>query len=326
MRFSEEELLRRIRRLSGSSEEIERGIGDDGCVLRLKEGRYVLSQDMLVEGIDFERGLFSFEDVGMRAVYVNVSDILCMGAEPMYFLMSIAIPKDLSYREIGRFLRGIGMASKEFGLKLLGGDLSSSRRGLVVDICMVGVLVTEHYLGRDRAKAEDLIAVTGMLGQASFALNLFKAGERIGGLGRFVERLRRPRPPYEVWKELVKSGIPNAMIDISDGLLLDLQRLLRESGKGAKIFFENIPIPAPLLERKMEVLALTGGDDYELLFTFPKERLPLFEGLRERFPLHIIGEVTESGGLRMFKGGRPIKVERKGWDHFLWRRWTRRRM
>lgn len=317
VKLSEDRLIRRIRRLAEASEEIERGIGDDGCVIRFNQGRYVLSQDMLIEGIDFERSLLSFFDVGRKAVYVNISDILSMGAEPRYFLMSLGIPEDLSNRELMSFLKGVRHSSREFGLKLIGGDLSRSKKGFIVDICMVGELLTAHYLGRDGAQAADLIGVTGILGEASFGLWVLKRKEKGRGFKRFVERFRNPRPPYEVWKELVKNGIPNAMMDISDGLLLDLQRLLKESRKGAKVTFENIPIPPILLRKRMEALALTGGDDYQLLFTFPKEKLPLFEALSKKFTLHVIGEIMDTPGLRLYRQGRLMKLNKRGWDHFL---------
>ncbi len=317
MEIPENELIRRLGRFEKRNPSILRGIGDDGAVVDLNGTPLVFVQDAMVEHVHFELAFVDAYYVGKKSVYVNVSDLLSMGAEPLYFLVTLGVPNHVSYKEIEELYEGMKKAAGEFGLSLLGGDTTATREELVIDVSMVGRLVTGEYLGRNKARTGDLIAVTGLLGESAYGLSLLKKGTVARGNSRFVERYRSPKPPYALWRELVNSGITIAMMDISDGLLIDLERMMEQSRKAAEIRLESIPMPAFFRRDGKEELALSGGEDYQFLFTFPKEKLPIFKALKEkRLPLSIIGEIVRGKGVRLFSHGVEVQPGSRGYQHF----------
>ncbi|OPY76523.1 MAG: Thiamine-monophosphate kinase [Syntrophorhabdus sp. PtaU1.Bin058] len=317
MELSENELIRKLRRFGRKSGSIARGIGDDGAVVDLKQGQYVLVQDALVEHIHFEFAFTNPFNVGKKAVYVNVSDILSMGAEPLYFLVTLGVPERFSYRDVQTLYKGLDRASREFHTHLLGGDTVSTKGDFFIDVSMVGKVVAVKYFGRNKARQGELIGVTGYLGESAYGLHLLKNGSAARPANRYIRRYQSPRPPYDVWKELVKNGITDAMMDISDGLIIDLERMMTESKTGAHLFLDNIPIPPILKKQGLRTLALSGGEDYQLLFTFPRDKAAVIERIREKgFAISIIGEVVRQRGVRVFDGDREIKLKTKGYEHF----------
>jgi thiamine-monophosphate kinase len=316
MEIAENSLVRRLARFGGRGGSLLRGIGDDGAVISLPAASYVIVQDALVEHVHFDFALQRPFDVGKKAVYVNVSDILAMGAEPLYFLVSIGIPRKLSSDVIEELYRGMNRAAKEFGAVLIGGDTTGSGSDLFIDVSMTGRLCVPEYLGRDKARKGDLIGVTGDLGESAYGLRLLKEGFHARP-NRFTRRYTSPRPPLETWKVLVAEGIPHAMMDISDGLVIDLERMMEESRKAAVVHMERLPIPRVLKRERKESLALAGGEDYQLLFTFDRARLPAIEALKGAgFRLSVIGEVKAGQGVRLFERGTERKVAVKGYEHF----------
>jgi len=315
--MSENKLVARLRKFGKTNAFVTRGIGDDGAVVEIPGGPYVFVQDAMVEHIHFEFSFVDPYDVGKKAVYINVSDVLSMGAEPLYFLATIAVPDHMTHKSIDRLYRGMSRAAKEFDILLLGGDTTGSRVDFFIDVSMVGRLVTDTYLGRDTAKTGDLIAVTGYLGESAYGLHVLQNGKKARGLYRFIKRYASPRPPFAVWKELIKSGITNAMMDISDGLLIDLERMMAESRKAARIHLECVPIPGILRREQKESLALSGGEDYQFLFTFPKDKRPVVAEMIERgLLISIIGEVLSGKGVEVYEKGRKTLVPLKGYEHF----------
>lgn len=317
MDITENEIIRRISRFTRTNKHVIRGIGDDCAVAEIPGGTYVFTQDALVEGVHFTFDLTDPFALGEKAIYVNISDILSMGAEPLYFLVTMAIPADVTFREISAIYRGISRAADRFGALLIGGDTVETKKGLLIDISMIGRLVTPGYLGRNGAHAGDLIAVTGELGESAYGLYLLKNSLPLKGKKHFVDRYRRPVPPHDVWKELIKHDIPNAMMDISDGLLIDLGRMMAESGKAAIIEYERIPIPGALVSTGNETLALGGGEDYQFLFTFPPDKKNILDTIvKQSLPVSIIGKVTRGRGVRMTRGGKRFKAPFRGYEHF----------
>ncbi|MCX8111044.1 MAG: thiamine-phosphate kinase [Syntrophorhabdaceae bacterium] len=319
MEIMENSLIRLIRRFEKRSPSVVRGIGDDGAVVMLEEGRFVFVQDGLVENIHFEFSFIKPYYVGKKAIYVNVSDVLSMGAKPMYFLVTIGIPDRITKAQVLEVYRGINAAANDFNLVMLGGDTVSTGSDFFIDISMTGRLTGPDYLGRDKAEKGDLIGVTGYLGESAYGLFLLKKGmdKNKKGVKRFIERYKDPRPPYELWNELVKSGITNGMMDISDGLIIDLERMMAESKKSARVYMEDLPIPDMLKKASMEELALSGGEDYQFLFTFPKQRLPVIENIKGKgYHVSVIGEVTEGRGVKVFEKGKRRHITSKGYEHF----------
>ncbi|MCX5811747.1 MAG: thiamine-phosphate kinase [Proteobacteria bacterium] len=317
MEIRENELIKRLKRFGRSSREVLRGIGDDGAVVEMTQGSYVFVQDGLAEHIHFDFDFMDSYYVGKKAIYVNVSDILSMGANPLYFLVTIGIPEHITYKKINRLYTGMGRAAKEFNTILLGGDTIETKSDFFIDVSMIGKLVTSRYLGRDNAKDGDLIGVTGWLGESAYGLSLLQKGKKAKASNRFIERHINPKPPYALWKELIKSDITNAMMDISDGLFIDLERMMTESRKSAKIHLEKLPVPVILKRKGLERLALGGGEDYQLLFTFSPEKLQAIGDITKKgFLVSIIGEVAKGKGVEILKDGKIVKPIIKGYEHF----------
>lgn len=317
MEISENKLINKIKRFEDKSKCIIRGIGDDGAVMKMSQGHYVLVQDAMVEHVHFKFSFVDPYDVGKKAVYVNISDILSMGAIPLYFLVTIGITSALTSKDITRLYRGMRQAAREFGAVMVGGDTTESKNDFFIDVSMIGKLITKSYLGRDKAKEGDLIAVTGLLGESAYGLHLFLQNRHTRGMSRFISRYATPRPPFLVWKEIVKHDITRAMMDISDGLLIDLGRMMTESRKGAVIHLERLPIPPLLRKESKEILALSGGEDYQLLFTFPKNKLEKVQTIIAKgHPVSIIGEVVRGKGVTVLFNGRTFEAPVKGYEHF----------
>ncbi len=318
MEISENKFLSVVRKFGRKSNRVVRGIGDDGAVVDFDKGQYVFVQDAMVEHIHFE---FSFMDpyfVGKKALYSNISDVLAMGARPEFYLVTTGISPGVSSKDMSRLYRGMARAAGEFGMTLLGGDTVATRSDLFIDISVVGRLAGGKYFGRDKSRPGDLIAVTGSLGQSAMGLAILQG--KAGGKGNkaCVDRFLSPRPPYPVWKDLVKNDITDAMMDISDGLLMDLARMMAESKKQARIDLDRVPMPRYLLRNNLEHLALTGGEDYQLLFTFPEEKLPVVSALSGKNEgITVIGRVANGKGVRIFSKGKEIDMPgRTGFDHF----------
>ncbi len=317
MEISENKLIGKIKKFEDKSSSILRGIGDDGAVMKLSQGPYVLVQDAMVEHVHFKFSFVDPYDVGKKSVYVNISDILSMGAIPLYFLVTIGITSALRSKDITRLYRGMRQAAREFGAVMIGGDTTESKNDFFIDVSMIGRLVTKTYLGRDKAREGDLVAVTGPLGESAYGLHLLLEGRSTRGMSRFVKRYASPRPPYPVWKEIVKHDITKAMMDISDGLLIDLGRMMVESRKGAVLHLEKLPIPPLLRKENKEILALSGGEDYQLLFTVPKNKSEKIQQIiAQGYPISIIGEVIEGKGVKVLSRGKTYEVPVKGYEHF----------
>ncbi len=317
MEITENNLIKRLKRFEQKDGSVIRGIGDDGAVVEMANGRYVFVQDALVEHIHFEFSFMDAVSVGKKSIYVNVSDILSMGAEPLYFLVTIGIPGSMSYKKIIDLYKGMRRAAREFNVVLLGGDTVETKSDFFIDVSMAGILKNDMYLGRNTANAGDLIGVTGWLGESAHGLHMLKNGRNTERPCRFIKRYREPKPPYNIWKELMKRGITNAMMDISDGLIIDLERMMSESKKGAVIYLENLPIPNVLRREGKEEFALSGGEDYQLLFAFNKDKLQDFNEMKKNgFHVSLIGQITRGKGVRILKNGKEVKIGSKGYEHF----------
>lgn len=334
--FTEEELLATLRKLlSGEREGVLLGVGDDAAVV--EAGRpgadLVLTADMLVEGVHFDRALISPRDLGAKAVAVNVSDVAAMGASPRFGLVSLALSPEVEPAWVVDLYGGMLSAADEYALSIVGGDLSRGE-DVVVAVTVVGEVAGGHAVPRSGATPGDRIVVTGSLGGAAGGLLLSRSpphrvGEAFGSdWGRELLRAHaRPVARVGEGETLAQAGA-TAMMDLSDGLALDLSRLCAESGVGARVQLAAVPV-APGLERLRSVLAvdplelaLSGGEDYELLATISAQAVqPAARKLKERFGVALtdVGEITPHGLLVVDADGRERPLEPKGWDHFAGR-------
>ena len=304
-----------IRRISGelpqAPPEVLVPIGDDCAVLRLGDQTWVAASDMLVAGYHF-KSWAAPEDVGYKAIAVNVSDVAAMGGTPRFVLVSGGAPDPETTR---RCMRGIMEACEAFGVYPLGGD--TTRAGaLTVDVAILGELEARPVL-RSGARPGDLLAVTGEIGASAAGLLALESGGTAPG--RLVEKHLRPTPRVEAGITAAWLGA-GAMIDLSDGLASDARRLCEASGVGCRVDLDLLPVSEDTLSflaslgRDPGVLAATGGEDYELLISAAE---PLLDALAENVEVSItkIGEVTHGAGPIFVRGGEAIEGL-SGWDHF----------
>jgi thiamine-monophosphate kinase len=277
--------------------------GDDAAVVDVFSDRVVLTTDLIVEDIDFRLDTFGPEDIGWKAIAINVSDIAAMGATPLYALATISLRRDVPVALFEGVADGLFEAAEEFGLYVVGGDISEARE-LSVGVTLVG-LPGERTVTRDGAAPGDAICVTGELGGA--AGGLIALERQIDAPGA-IERQRRPRPRVLEGRTAAQMGA-TAMIDLSDGLAMDLGHITGSSGVGCDVDLDALPVHPELMSMDVDPLevAVTGGEDLELLFTIPDPRAI------DAMDVTTIGVVTDGAATI---GGRPLLEWReKSWDH-----------
>lgn len=316
-------LIDRIAARTGKPGHIRIGIGDDAAGIVPTPGYLTLvTTDMLLEGVHFDLTWHEPLLLGRKALAVNLSDLAAMGAEPRWFLLSLASPPELPVEFLDQLVTGMLERATEFGVALAGGDTCASQGGLTISITLGGEQLPERTVRRHGARPGDLVVVTGELGEAALGLELLRRGERYE---QAVSRHLDPTPRAREGVALAAAGLPTAMIDISDGLLADLGHILTESGVGAEIDQAQLPLSGGFAERCAAAgcdpvrLALAGGEDYELLFTIAPDRLALaLETLREQGSQGtLIGRVTADRRLTVRRhDGREHPVDRCGFNHF----------
>ena len=329
--FSEDELIAAIRKvLSGDAPGVVIGVGDDAAVVEAGAGEQVLTTDMLVEGVHFERGTISARDLGAKSIVVNVSDVAAMAASPRYALASLALSPEVEAAWVMELYGGMRAACGEYALSLVGGDCSRAD-AVVISVTVAGEVAPGRAVTRAGAHPGDLIVVTGALGAAAGGLVLSRAhpSKAAAALGKpwgreLVEAFARPVARVGEALTLAEGGV-TAMMDLSDGLAKDLSRLCLESGVGARVELEKVPV-APALREGAQLLgvdplelAIGGGEDYELLATIdPADLDPARGELDERFGVTLteVGGILEEGFIAVDAEGNESALEPKGWDHF----------
>lgn len=323
------DLINRIRAAARRySPELILGIGDDAAILKRPSGRWSLvTTDALVEDVHFRREYTPARLLGHKALAVNLSDIAAMGGTPREFLLTLAIPQDFDEAYLDEFFNGLLALADATSTVLIGGDLSASRGGLMIVITLLGDCPVHQAVRRDGAMPGDLLYVTGRLGLSALGLALLQAGVR---LSESLPELQRqallahlaPQPRLAVGKYLGEHRIADAMIDVSDGLSSDLFHLCDESGVGAVIYADCLPLVAGASDLGLDplVAALHGGEDYELLFTVNKQKAHLIVELQSAFPdvpLTCIGQIIgEPRKIYLDREGQRDPLQPQGYDHF----------
>lgn len=289
------------------------GIGDDTSITKRENGFQLITKDILIEGIHFDHSHFTPEEIAARALAVNLSDIAAMGGKPEYFFLGIGFPENFKGEKLSRFFEELKNGCNKWNIKLAGGDMSSSPDKLFISITMVGS--SSNPIRRDGAKAGDLIGISRVTGESSLGLELLNRGVKIP---YYSEKHKVPDP--EIANGVIFSKFVNSMIDISDGLIIDLGRIMSSSNKGARIIYEKIPVTDKTrsicdkygLEETELVLA--GGEDFSLLFTISPEKET--EMRKTGVKYHIIGDVINGEGVCVEHQGKLLELKRKGFDHF----------
>jgi len=283
------------------------GVGDDGAVLQPTPGtQQIQVTDTLVEGVHFPANIDA-RDIGYRTVAVNLSDIAAMGASPRWMTLALTLwDKDEDWVEA--FAAGLFEAATEHGVSLVGGDTTQGD-SVVITVHVSGEVEEGAAILRSGAQPGDTVFVTGTVGDAAAGLELLREGVVDDEL---VHRFLRPTARITTGQALSRRA--HAAIDVSDGLIADLKKLLDASGVGAEINIENVPVSAALLARfdtdSARQFALTGGDDYELCFTAPADVVAGIEGVTA------IGTVTEKSELVCRSAGEIVEVDASGYRHF----------
>jgi thiamine-monophosphate kinase len=317
-------LVRRIQRMLPSSRGVRIGIGDDAAWVENPSGTSLLTADLLIEGVHFDLKWTSFFELGYKSLAVNLSDIAAMGGVPAYAILSLGLPADLDSREVDEFYRGVMAITRSHGVTVAGGDTNSSK-SLIVSVCVVG---HAHHrpIRRSGAAVGDDIYVTGTLGDSALALSLLRHPSdrrRRKDVAELIERHCRPTPRVTAGALLAKHRLATAMIDISDGLVQDLAHLCQASGTGAVIRADDLPLSAAyraLAGKAGTRHALSGGEDYELLFCARKKHRARVEKLHGPAGVRItrIGSCVEArrGIVVMDSSNNPVATARQGHDHF----------
>lgn len=316
-------LIKGIEMIAEKGEGVVMGVGDDAAVLRPSPGKVLLvTTDCLIEGVHFKLTFTDYYNLGRKALAINLSDIGGCGGAPTAFLVSLAIPPETDVASIRALYKGMMEQARTYGVSLVGGDTSRGER-LMISITLIGEAEERNVVYRHGAKHGDRIFVTGTLGDSALGLKMLKKGVKEGGP---ILRHLDPTPRVKEGEEIARRGLATAMIDISDGLIADLGHILEASGVGAQVQLTQLPLSTSYREyvntyyKNPYLLALAGGEDYELLFTAPEERPEALKKLTDDLALPItqIGEITDASDGVSIVGpdGKEFIVEQRGHDHF----------
>ena len=312
MPLREKLLIERVRRAATARGlRASQGIGDDCAVLPLPRGHEALvTTDFSLEDIHFRREWHPPDSVGHRCLARGLSDIAAMGGIPRAAFLSLALPDELPQSWVDKFIAGLLKLAAQFSVPLAGGDTAQSPSGILADIVVLGSVPAGKAILRSGARPGDFLYVTGTLGSAAAALNQLRDGESLRP--RLHPKHFYPQPRVAVGQFLREKKLASAMIDISDGLSTDLGHVCEESGTGAVVYAEALPVAGGKVGL---TLALHGGDEYELLFTAgPERRIPKqIAGM----PVTRIGEILSGKYMRLATAdGKTQPLKPAGWEHF----------
>ena len=333
-------LIRKIKQQTkGRSPSTLIGIGDDAAALSLSPSKKLLTTtDMLLEGVHFDLSYTDFYSLGWKSAAVNLSDIAAMGGIPRFCLTALGIPSSISVEQIKEFYKGFNALCRKYNVDLVGGDTCRSEKGLVVSVTALGEVERKRMLTRAGARPGDLIFVTGALGDSAAGMVLLKAGARVRGPGsrgkgyksairnpqseiaRLIKKHLRPVPRIEWGRKVALSGCATAMIDISDGLSSDLGHICEESRVGAEICADRMPFSKEIRKAADQLnaaplhYALSGGEDYELLFTVSPSKLKKFLSLK--IVSTQVGALIAGNKMFLIDNGKRAVLKPKGFNHF----------
>ncbi len=310
------------------------GIGDDAAVIEIKDKQVVVTTDMLCEGVHFDLTFTPLKHLGYKAVVVNLSDIYAMNADASQITVSIAVSNRFSLEAVEELYSGILMACNTYGVDLVGGDTSSSLSGLIINITAIGSAKKEDIVLRSTAQENDLICVSGDLGGAYMGLQILEREKAVfkgdpnmqpdlDGHDYILARQLKPEARKDIIELLRDFKIkPTAMIDISDGLSSEQLHISLGSKLGCNIYEEKIPIDPTTVSMAMEfnidptLCALSGGEDYELLFTITQKD---YEKIKNDPDITVIGHMLSAGEgcFLISRDGKAHELTAQGWDAFL---------
>lgn len=308
-----------------------KGIGDDAAVLDFKDKKVVVSTDMLVEGVHFDLAYMPLKHLGYKAVVSNISDICAMNAKATQILVSIAVSNRFPLEALDELFAGITLAAEEYKVDVIGGDTTSSQKGMIISITAIGEADENEIVYRNGAKQTDLLVVTGDIGAAYMGLQVLEREKQVFQVNPnnqpdldaytyLIERQLRPEARKDIRTLLHALEIkPTSMIDISDGLSSEIMHLCKQSKVGCNLYEDKLPLDPQLINVCEEfnldstTVAINGGEDYELLFTIAMED---FEKIKGNPNFTIIGHTTqESEGIHLItRADTKIPLKARGWN------------
>ena len=303
-----------------SSDRLVLGIGDDAAAWLPGGALQLGTTDALIQDVHFTFKTAAWRDLGWKALAINISDIAGMGGKPYYALVSVGLPPDTEVNDIREFCRGMVEVAGEFGVDICGGNVSNAP-AVMINVSLIGE-ATDDILTRSAALPGDYVAVTGYLGQSAAGLEMLESGLEFDTETNAYLRAAhlRPCPRIAEGQVLTQNGV-KAAVDISDGLLGDLTHVCKASNVGARLRVDSLPIH-PFVRAafgdKSREFAISGGEDYELLFTAEAEAIDRVRELMPS-PITVIGEIVsdEPGQVVLLdENGRSIDCDQRGWDHF----------
>jgi thiamine-monophosphate kinase len=316
------------------NESTIKGIGDDAAVISYKNKQVVVSTDMLVEGVHFDLMYVPLKHLGYKSISVNVSDIIAMNATPRQVTVSFAVSNRFSVEAVEELYAGMITACAKYKVDIVGGDTTTSNSGLIISITVIGEADADELVYRDGAKEGDLLCVTGDLGAAYVGLQLLEREKKIflespgvqpdlDGNDYILMRQLKPEARKDIPELLKKLEVkPTSMIDVSDGLASEILHIATQSEVGCSLYEEKIPIDPAAYNMAREfnldptVCALSGGEDYELLFTIDSADYPKVKANPD---ITVIGHMThkKEGVNLITKGGTTHPLTAQGWDSLL---------
>jgi thiamine-monophosphate kinase len=306
------------------------GIGDDAAALSISPSKKLLATtDMLLEGVHFDLSYADLYSLGWKSAAVNLSDIAAMGGVPRFCLTALAIPSGISVEQIKALYKGFHALCRKYNVDLVGGDTCRSEEGLTISVTALGEVEKKKMLTRTGAQPGDLIFVTGTLGDSGAGLEILGSGYKgrgaaIRGKGSksaLIQKHLRPVPRIEWARKIALSGCATAMIDVSDGLSSDLWHICEESRVGAEIAADKIPLSKDILKSADHLkaapihYALSGGEDYELLFTVSPSGLKKFRSLK--IVSTQIGSIIAGNKMFLTANCKRAVLNPKGFNHFV---------
>jgi thiamine-monophosphate kinase len=309
------------------------GVGDDAAILDLFGKQVVVTTDMLVEGIHFDLMYTPMKHLGYKSVIVNLSDVYAMNATPQQITLSIAISNRFSLEALDEFYEGVYAACERYSVDLIGGNTCSSQKGFIISVTAIGEVEVDKFVKRSTAKQGDLIGVSGDLGAAFLGLTILEREKKVfletkgvqpdlENQDYIIGRFLKPEARKDIVEFFTEEKImPTSMIDISDGLSSELMHICKQSRVGCTIYEEKIPVNdfarqfAYKLELDPTACALSGGEDYELLFTIDQND---YNKIAVNDNISIIGHITEreEGSILITRGGNSHKLTAQGWNAF----------
>jgi thiamine-monophosphate kinase len=311
-----------------------KGVGDDAAVLEFKNKQVLVTTDLLVEGIHFDLAYMPLKHLGYKAVMVNLSDVYAMNGTATQITVSIALSNRFPLEAIEELYAGIHLACKNYKVDLVGGDTTSSTKGLLICITAIGVADKKDVVYRKGARPNDLLVVTGDLGASYLGMQVLEREKQVfqanpnaqpdlDNYTYLVERQLKPEARKDIPVLLKELGVkPTSMIDISDGLSSEIIHICQQSKVGCSLFEDKIPLDPQVIstceEFKIDstMVALSGGEDYELLFTIDTDDYPK---IKANPSLTVIGHMTDQQeGMHLItRGNQKVELTAQGWNSFL---------